>query len=104
MLDRLIQRNIISEEQNKKLKKFKAFRNIFTHKRDLDATLDITLESISILRLLDTLNPDTKDKRYEASDESRHFDWNFTPEALTTYLSTLNIHCKMFKPPYLMTK
>ena len=102
MLDRLIQRNIISEEQNKKLKKFKAFRNIFTHKRDLDATLDITLESISILRLLDTLNPDTKDKRYEASDESRHFDWNFTPEALTTYLSTLNIHCKMFKPPYLM--
>ena len=102
MLDRLIQRNIISEEQNKKLKKFKAFRNIFTHKRDLDATLDITLESISILRLLDTLNPDTKDKRYEASDESRHFDWNFTPEALTTYLSTLNIHCKMFKPPHLM--
>ncbi len=102
MLDRLIQRNIISEEQNKKLKKFKAFRNIFTHKRDLDATLDITLESISILRLLDTLNPDTKDKRYEASDESRQFDWNFTPEALTTYLSTLNIHCKMFKPPHLM--
>ena len=102
MLDRLIQRNIISEELNKKLKKFKAFRNIFTHKRDLDATLDITLESISILRLLDTLNPDTKDKRYEASDESRQFDWNFTPVALTAYLTALNMHCNAFKPPHLL--
>jgi len=102
MLDRLIRRNIISEEQNKKLKKFKAFRNIFTHKRDLDATLDITLESISILRLLDSIHPDTKDKRYEPSDELRQFDWNFTPEALTTYLATLNMHCKTFKPPHLM--
>ena len=102
MLDRLIQRNIISKELNKKLKKFKAFRNIFTHERDLDATLDITLESISVLRLLDTLNPDTKDKRYEASDESRQFDWNFTPEALTAYLATLNMHCNAFKPPHLL--
>ena len=102
MLDRLIQRNIISKELNKKLKKFKAFRNIFTHKRDLDATLDITLESISVLRLLDTLNPDTKDKRYEASDESRQFNWNFTPEALTAYLAKLNMHCNAFKPPHLL--
>jgi hypothetical protein len=104
MLDRLIQRNIISKEQNKKLKKFKAFRNIFTHKRDLDATLDITLESISILRLLDTLNPDTKDKRYEASDDSRQFDWKFTSEALTTYLAMLNMYCKTFKKPHLMNQ
>lgn len=102
MMERLMQRNIISAEISRNLKKFKAFRNILTHRKDLDATLDITLESIRILRMLDSLNPNTKDKRYEVINESRQFDWNFTPEALTTYLAKLNMHCHSFKPPHLM--
>ena len=102
MLERLIKSNIISDELSKKLRKFKAFRNILTHQKDFDATLEITLESISILRMLDTINPETNDKRYEASDGTRQFDWNFTPRALVSYLTTLKMHCRMFKEPYLM--
>ena len=100
MLKRLIQRNIISKELNKKLEKFKAFRNMFTHQRDFDATLEITLESIRILRMLDSINPDTNDKRYEPIEQARQFDWNFTPAALTTYLKTLNEYCQTFNPPH----
>ena len=73
---------------------------MFTHQRDFDATLEITLESIRILRMLDTINPDTNDKRYEPIHEVRQFDWNLTPAALTTYLTTLNMYCQMFKPPH----
>ena len=104
MLKQLIQRNIISEELNKKLKKFKAFRNILTHEKDFDATLEITLESIGILRMLDTIIPNTKDKRYNLSDEGRQFDWNFTPGAFTTYLTMLSKHCNTFEKPHLMNQ
>ena len=73
MLKRLIQRNIITKEQNKKSEKFNV-SIMFTHQRDFDATLEITLESFASFECSTRLIPDTNDKRYEPNRTGAQFD------------------------------